>query len=75
MKTEHPTSETLLNELQKYIGKDINVIMAGASGAIPGKLLEIGRFWFTMETRWSKNQWFDLTKVQSFYEWDNMNEE
>ena len=53
--------------LEKYLNKDINVVMNGSGGAMPGTLIFVGDSWFIMDTRWSSKQWFDVTKVTSFW--------
>lgn len=53
--------------LEKYKGKDINVVMTGAGGATSGKLVEIYDQYFIMETSWSSKQHFSLAQLQSFW--------
>lgn len=54
-------------ELSKFINRQINVVMTGSGGAIPGKLIEVNSAWFIMETRWSDEHYFDISKINSFW--------
>jgi hypothetical protein len=53
--------------LEPFIGKDINVMMTGANGPMPGKLIDVVNDWFIMKTKWADAHYFDMTKTVSFW--------
>jgi hypothetical protein len=58
---------SLTELLTTFVGKEINVTMTGAASSLPGKLIGVDSGVFTMETRWSKTQYFDLNKLITFW--------
>jgi hypothetical protein len=58
---------TLSELLATFIGKNIHVTMTGAGSPLPGKLTACDGVVFTMETRWSRCQYFDINKLITFW--------
>lgn len=54
--------------MSTYIGKQINVVHGNGGNAVAsGKLVGVTNEYFVMETRWSDKQYFDLSKLSSFW--------
>jgi ferredoxin-fold anticodon binding domain-containing protein len=54
--------------LAAYIGKQINVVHGNSGNAVAsGTLVAVADDYFVMETRWSDKQYFDLSKLSSFW--------
>jgi hypothetical protein len=58
---------TMSNMLANKIGEKLHVTVTGAQGPVVGKLVSVEDNYFVLETHWSKHQYFDLTKLVTFW--------
>ena len=70
----HQKENKMKEVLENYIGKNINVIMTGGSGATFGKLTKVNNHNFVMETRWATKHYFDISKVESVWAEEDKND-
>jgi len=53
--------------LEPFVGKKINLLMAGFVSSMPGQLVEVCFDWIVLKTTHSDTHFFDITKVIAFY--------
>jgi hypothetical protein len=57
--------------LAPCVGKNITIIMSGINIAMTGTLLAVSDGWFVLNTKNSPSQYFDMSKMCSFWVQDD----